>query len=174
LVDGTDPVTCSASPGTTFPIGTTTVDCSSTDSADNTADASFTVTVVADKADLKVSISGPSSAKAGSKVTYTMTVTNAGPASATDLTALLGTSGLTGVSAGPSTKVASLKIAGLALSGATWSLPSLGSGQSATFSLTGTAPTKAGASVTALGTASSTTPDPDQLNNISTAKTTIA
>ncbi|MDP9326787.1 MAG: HYR domain-containing protein [Actinomycetota bacterium] len=46
LVDGSRPVTCSPASGTTFAIGTTTVDCSSTDSHGNTAQGSFTINVV--------------------------------------------------------------------------------------------------------------------------------
>lgn len=38
-------VTCTPASGTTFPIATTTVDCSATDAAGNTANGSFTVTV---------------------------------------------------------------------------------------------------------------------------------
>jgi HYR domain len=45
LVDGTVPVTCDATSGDTFPLGTTTVTCSSTDAHDNTKSNSFTVTV---------------------------------------------------------------------------------------------------------------------------------
>jgi hypothetical protein len=44
-VDGTDPVTCAAPSGSTFGFGTTTVSCSSTDTAGNTATGSFNVTV---------------------------------------------------------------------------------------------------------------------------------
>ncbi|HEX4493126.1 MAG TPA: HYR domain-containing protein [Acidimicrobiia bacterium] len=45
LVDGTDPVLCGSTSGGGFPMGTTTVNCSSTDAAGNTSHASFTVTV---------------------------------------------------------------------------------------------------------------------------------
>src|SRR6266568_640505 len=45
-VDGTDPVTCSRASGSIFPLGTTTVTCSATDTAGNTSTGSFTVTVV--------------------------------------------------------------------------------------------------------------------------------
>ena len=43
--DGTDPVNCSPSSGSLFPLGDTTVNCSSTDSVSDTATASFDVTV---------------------------------------------------------------------------------------------------------------------------------
>ena|GEM_PF-1700216 len=44
-VDGSLTPTCSPSSGSTFPVGTTTVTCSATDSHGNTGSASFTVTV---------------------------------------------------------------------------------------------------------------------------------
>jgi len=44
--DPAGPVTCSSTSGSTFPIGTTTVACSSTDTYGNTGTASFTVTVL--------------------------------------------------------------------------------------------------------------------------------
>jgi HYR domain len=45
LVDGTVPVTCTPASGSTFPLGVTTVTCSATDKAGNTATGSFMVTV---------------------------------------------------------------------------------------------------------------------------------
>ena len=45
LVDGVDTVTCTPASGSTFPIGTTTVQCSATDFHGNTAHGSFNVTV---------------------------------------------------------------------------------------------------------------------------------
>jgi len=46
LVDGSVPVICTPPSGSTFPLGTTTVNCSATDAHDNTSTGSFTVTVV--------------------------------------------------------------------------------------------------------------------------------
>jgi HYR domain len=45
LVDPTVPVTCTPTSGSTFPLGTTTVDCSATDEAGNKATGSFKITV---------------------------------------------------------------------------------------------------------------------------------
>lgn len=45
LVDGSVPVTCLPASGSTFPIGTTTVNCSAADEAGNSASGSFTVAV---------------------------------------------------------------------------------------------------------------------------------
>jgi len=45
LVDGSRPVLCDHASGSTFPLGTTTVQCTSTDTHNNTSHASFTVIV---------------------------------------------------------------------------------------------------------------------------------
>ena len=46
-VDGSRPVTCTPPSGSTFPVGTTTVTCKSTDASGNTTTKTFTVTVAA-------------------------------------------------------------------------------------------------------------------------------
>jgi hypothetical protein len=46
IVDGSVPINCSPASGSTFSIGTTTVNCSATDDHGNTANGSFTVSVV--------------------------------------------------------------------------------------------------------------------------------
>jgi hypothetical protein len=45
LVDGARPVVCSPASGSTFPLGTTTVNCTTTDTHGNSANGSFSVTV---------------------------------------------------------------------------------------------------------------------------------
>ena len=45
IVDGSVAVTCSPASGSLFPVGTTTVNCSATDSSNNSASGSFSVTV---------------------------------------------------------------------------------------------------------------------------------
>jgi hypothetical protein len=45
LVDGSVPITCAPASGSSFPVGTTTVNCSATDAHENTANGSFTMTV---------------------------------------------------------------------------------------------------------------------------------
>ena len=79
-VDGTDPVTCNPASGSTFPLGTTTVNCSSTDSAGNTGHASFKVTVqdttppvITTPGDLTVEATGPD----GAVVAFTVSATDA-------------------------------------------------------------------------------------------------
>jgi hypothetical protein len=48
LVDGSVAVTCTPPSGSTFPLGTTTVNCSATDSHDNTANGSFEIEVTSE------------------------------------------------------------------------------------------------------------------------------
>jgi hypothetical protein len=60
-VDGDVPVACSPASGSVFPIGTTTVNCSATDAAGNSASASFVVHVkgaTEQLADLEVAVAG--------------------------------------------------------------------------------------------------------------------
>jgi hypothetical protein len=45
LVSGSVQVTCNSTSGSSFPLGVTVVTCSATDTAQNTATKSFTVTV---------------------------------------------------------------------------------------------------------------------------------
>jgi hypothetical protein len=78
-VDGAVPVTCSKASGSTFALGTTTVNCSATDAAGNTSNGSFTVTVrdttppaLSLPADITVEATGPG----GATVTYTATSTD--------------------------------------------------------------------------------------------------
>ena len=75
LVDGSVPVTCTPASGSTFPLGATTVSCSATDKAGNTATGTFAVTVqdktppvVTVPADMTVDATGPS----GAVVTFTV------------------------------------------------------------------------------------------------------
>ncbi len=75
-VDGTVPVTCSPASDSTFPIGTTTVTCSSHDNAGNTATGSFTVTI--SKAAATVTLSNLSQTYTGSPLTPTIATNPAG------------------------------------------------------------------------------------------------
>lgn len=69
VVDGSVPVSCTPASGSTFSLGTTAVDCSATDSAGNTANGSFNVTLVditapilTLPADMTVEATGPTGA----------------------------------------------------------------------------------------------------------------
>ena len=59
LVDGTDAVVCLPASGSTFPVGVTTVTCTSTDAAGNTTSQGFTVTVVATAAPVATPTQAP-------------------------------------------------------------------------------------------------------------------
>jgi hypothetical protein len=78
LVDGAVAVSCAPASGSVFALGTTTVDCSATDSRGNTGTGSLTVTVVdttapvVTGADVMAEATGPG----GASVTYTATATD--------------------------------------------------------------------------------------------------
>jgi hypothetical protein len=75
LVDGAVSVTCTPASGSTFPLGVTTVQCSSADSRSNTSHGSFTITVVRTPPVLVLpaDIVAEATSGAGAIVTYTAT-----------------------------------------------------------------------------------------------------
>ncbi len=78
LVDGTITPSCDKASGTTFPLGKTTVNCSATDKAGNTASGSFTVTV-GDKTAPTLSLTdtiAEATAPDGAKVEYSATASD--------------------------------------------------------------------------------------------------
>lgn len=79
-LDGVLPVACAPASGSGFPVGTTTVTCSATDSHGNTGSASFTVTVV-DRTGPVVSVPNDQSvaatSSAGAVVTYSVQANDA-------------------------------------------------------------------------------------------------
>jgi len=78
LYDGSRPVTCAPPSGSTFALGTTTVNCSATDGHGNTGNGSFNVTVqdttppTVTSSNMTVEATGP----AGAVVTFTVTATD--------------------------------------------------------------------------------------------------
>ena len=68
LVDGRTAVTCDHASGSTFPLGTTTVSCSSTDRAGNTGTSSFTVTVAVGWSGVLPPVTNGGSYKQGSTI----------------------------------------------------------------------------------------------------------
>jgi uncharacterized repeat protein (TIGR01451 family) len=78
-------VSCSPASGTTFTLGTTTVNCEASDAAGNKGTASFKVTV-ASRPDLVLRKGfAPDPVGVGATLTYTLSVENRGPGSATDV-----------------------------------------------------------------------------------------
>nr|WSX76366.1 HYR domain-containing protein [Streptomyces sp. NBC_00899] len=87
-VDGPLPVSCTPASGSLFPLGTTTVTCTATDSAGNTGAAKATFTVlpkpIPNQANLAVHIGvGPAPAYTGARTLAQVTITNTGPRAAT-------------------------------------------------------------------------------------------
>ena len=79
-VAGTVPVTCTPASGSTFPLGATTVTCTASDPAGNTATGSFTVTVVdttPPSLRLPNNLSREATGPDGAVVTYTATASDA-------------------------------------------------------------------------------------------------
>ena len=77
--DDPDPIpTCSPASGSTFPIGTTTVDCSVTDSDDNTTEGSFTITVIDSPPVLNLpgNITAEATSLSGAVVNFIVTATD--------------------------------------------------------------------------------------------------
>ena len=132
-----------------------------------------TAAAAAQPADVKASVSGPSTAKAGSTVTYTLTVTNTGPGTAQGVQAALGTTGLTGSRASTGASTGTVAVGGTSVKGFTWTAPSLAPGQSLTYTVTGTVATAAGTKVRAGGGAQATTEDPSLANNGSVKETAV-
>jgi len=78
-IDGSRPVTCTPPSGSTFPLGTTTVNCSASDTHSNTANGSFTVTVrdtTAPTLTLPANITQEATGPSGKAVTFTATASD--------------------------------------------------------------------------------------------------
>ena len=140
---------------------TVTTESFDTDPSDDTSSVTTAVTPVAD---LAVSKTGPATVAAGTDAIYTVTITNLGPSTATDVV-------VTDVLTGEATFVSVTPSAGC--TGTTCTIAALAAGASATYTYTfHTAP---GATGTLDDTAavSSTTPDPAASNNSSMVSTSI-
>jgi hypothetical protein len=170
-VSNVGPVTCSPASGSTFAVGATTVTCSVTDGAGNTTTRTFTVTV--QRADLSVTVSAPSTVTRGAAATYVVTVTNLGPAAATNLRTVLALSGLTVTTTVPASVTGSVKVRGVTYTGALWTTPSLASGTSVTYTLTGTVTAKKGDAVLAQTATTNDVPDTAIANNTAKVTSTV-
>lgn len=79
VVDGTRPVTCTPASGSTFALGTNTVNCTSTDSRGNSSSSNFGITVEDTTAPVIVgpgAITAEATSSAGAAVTYTASATD--------------------------------------------------------------------------------------------------
>jgi hypothetical protein len=165
-VDGSRPVTCSKASGTVFPVGTTMVTCTSSDTRGNTASGTFSVTVEPWQANLKVTVIGPASVIRGGTPTYHVTVTNIGPSAATNVRTVLTASGLSVIATSPSTGSGSVKVQGVTYTGALWTTATIPVNGSVSFTLTGTVTAKKGDTVIAQGATGSDVPDPATADNV--------
>jgi hypothetical protein len=173
-VDGSRPVTCSKGSGTVFPVGTTTVTCTASDTRGNTATGSFTVKVEPYQADLDVTVTADrTSVIRGESVQYTVTVKNNGTSTATNVRTVLAVAGLSITGTTPITSSGSVKIQGVTYTGALWTTASIPSGGSVTFKVTGTVTAKKGDSVVAQGATASDVPDSVTTNNVATVRTPV-
>jgi len=152
----------------TVPSGTTSFSYAVT--ATNTAGTAtagpytVTVTTASTKADIAAALTCPASLTVGSSGTCTLTVSNAGPATATKVVAAVVLPAALSETACSSncTRYANVFA---------WTLASLASGKSATFTITVKA--SAAGKVLVLAAAASQNPDPNPLNNISVQQITI-
>ncbi|MFY9569923.1 MAG: HYR domain-containing protein, partial [Blastocatellia bacterium] len=162
---------CSPPSGSTFPVGSTTVNCTATDDSTNTSSCSFTVNVTA-QADLGVTnVDSPDPVMAGSNLTYTITVTNGGPQPATNVA--LSTSVPTGtafVSASVSQGTFTAPAPGSS-GPVNWTVGTITLGSSATMTLI--VNVTAGPTITNNATVSGSLADPNPANNSATAITTV-
>jgi uncharacterized repeat protein (TIGR01451 family) len=163
--------------GSIFPPGTTTVTCKAVDAAGNYSTCRFTVTVTAPNADLSLTMNGspnPVAAAGNTSLTYTLTVTNNGPQPAQGVVVTDPLpSGTAFTSA--TTKVGSLTTPKTGSTGTvTWSIPTLGSGQSATLTVVVKVTAKAGATLNNVASVSASSPtDTSPGNNTATVSTPV-
>jgi uncharacterized repeat protein (TIGR01451 family) len=152
---------------------TATVTSSTTDPNPGNNTSTVNSTVNANDADLSITKTGPATVPAGSNVTYTITVSNAGPAAAQNA-AMSDTlpAGETFVSFTQATGPAFLLSGG---STSTATIATLNSGATATFVLVGQAGAGLanGSTLSNTATVTSSTTDPNPGNNTSTVTSTV-
>jgi uncharacterized repeat protein (TIGR01451 family) len=138
---------------------------SATENDPNSGDNSSTAnTNVAQPADVFITKTGPTSASPGQNVTYTITVTNGGPASAGGVT----------VSDPAPAGTTFVSNSGACTTAFPCSLGTMTAGQTATINATFNIPANfAGASVTNTATVSSGASDPSSANNTASASTSL-
>ncbi|WP_283808449.1 Ig-like domain repeat protein [Bradyrhizobium sp. AS23.2] len=127
--------------------------------------ASATVTPVSTGADLSISKTAPATVMQGQAITYTITVNNAGPGAAANVTVNdVLPAGETLVSAAPSQGTFSAGV---------WTVGTVTTGTPQTLTLVATVNAVAGTILTNTATVTSTTTDPNPANNTSSVTTTV-
>jgi hypothetical protein len=132
------------------------------------ATTSYTLTVVPDQADLSVKVTGPATVSPGSPVTYTVTVTNNGPATAAKVTTAVAVAGIGSVTSSPPAPHGSLA----GVTGLLFSAPSLAAGSSLTYTVSGTVTAQHG-DIGAVAVTRSAVPDPHLSNNLAAVSTPV-
>ena len=131
---------------------------------DGSSTNSRVVTAVTPQADVAVTVSGPATVLAGENYTYTITVTNLGPATATNIIA-------TNLLPAGVTYVSGTGVASVGGSTVTFNTITLAANGTTTFTVTVTAP--ASGSLTNRASGAATTPDPVVANNNGSAGTAV-
>jgi uncharacterized repeat protein (TIGR01451 family) len=149
------------------------VTCTAADTRGNTATGSFTVTVEPYRADLDITVVGPTSVVRGGTAEYKVTVTNKGTSTAINVHTVLAVSGLSITSTSPSTTAGSVKIQGVTYTGALWTTASIPASGSVTLILKGTVTAKKGDTVVAQAATTSDVPDAVLSNNVVTVRNTV-
>jgi len=144
----------------------------------NLADNSSTVnTAITPVADVSLVKAGPANIDAGSTITYTLTIANAGPSAANGATfsdnvpaAITGVGASCGGASGGAACPGSISVAGNSVSGA---IPTLPAGGSVVITITGTAPASGVLSNTGTVSAPTGVLDPNAGNNSSTVSANV-
>jgi uncharacterized repeat protein (TIGR01451 family) len=168
--DATPTVSCTPSSGSTFPVGTTSVNCTASDDSGNSSACSFNVNVNCPTAEADLSVTksaNPDPVLVGSNLTYTIVARNDGP-SATNGVTLTDRlpSGVTFVSAN-STKGACTRTG----STVTCSLGKLNNGEAATVTII-VRPTREDTITNAVSVRGDVT-DPNSSNNTAGVRTRV-
>ena len=129
-----------------------------------TATATYRLTVRTPpyRANLSVKITGPATAASRAKISYTVTVTNGGPATATRVETSVATRGLTAVSASTPGSHHGIGVTTLLLTE-----PSLAAGATVSYTITGTVTAPRHAIIGVVAATRSRVPDPELRNNVS-------
>jgi uncharacterized repeat protein (TIGR01451 family) len=158
--------TASSATGSVSNTATVSTTTTETSALNNTSTASTTLT---SSADLSITKSGPAQIAPNTDVTYTITVTNAGPSDAQSISVTDATpANTTFVSASGSGFACSTPAVG-GTGTVTCTMPSLASGASAQLTLVVHSSSTFGGTITNTSTVSSTTPDPNAANNTASA-----